>query len=360
MKKRNLIYTLVTLILPFSILFFSSNSGGVIGKSVTGCVPCHGSTLNTNTNITLSGIAPGGYIAGQTYNVILNVSNSTYTMSGARAGFNLSVNGGALVAGAGQVIAGPLELRHHVSPAVMTSGLAAWSFTWTAPATGFGAINFNIAGNATNGNSGTSGDAHNQTTITFNEAPSTMVPSVNLGTPVENVTAATIKGFINANGANTTDTVEYGLTTAYGSKMSMMPNPVTGNTNTSVTANLSGLTAGTIYHYRIKATNSVGTTLSADATFKTLWPVATSDLKKDIDFSIYPNPASDILTIGSSEDIASLDLVLYNYSGQQQQVQLSKLSNKKWQLDVSALARGAYFLVGKTAESSFNKKIILQ
>jgi uncharacterized protein (TIGR02145 family) len=46
--------------------------------------------------------------------------------------------------------------------------------------------------------------------------------------------------------------------------------PVTGNTNTNVSADITGLTAGTTYHFRIKAVNSLGTAYSVDITFKTL------------------------------------------------------------------------------------------
>jgi hypothetical protein len=47
-------------------------------------------------------------------------------------------------------------------------------------------------------------------------------------------------------------------------------NPVTGSTATAVSAALSGLTAGTTYHYRVVGTNGGGTTNGADASFTTL------------------------------------------------------------------------------------------
>ena len=44
----------------------------------------------------------------------------------------------------------------------------------------------------------------------------------------------------------------------------------TGNTFLNVSANISGLTANTVYHFRIVATNSAGTRFGSDRTFTTL------------------------------------------------------------------------------------------
>jgi hypothetical protein len=46
----------------------------------------------------------------------------------------------------------------------------------------------------------------------------------------------------------------------------------TGNTFLNVSANISGLTANTVYHFRIVATNSAGATFGGDRTFTTLSP----------------------------------------------------------------------------------------
>ncbi len=46
----------------------------------------------------------------------------------------------------------------------------------------------------------------------------------------------------------------------------------TGNTSQNVSANISGLTASTTYHFRIVTTNSAGTRYGSDTTFTTLPP----------------------------------------------------------------------------------------
>lgn len=81
--------------------------------------------------------------------------------------------------------------------------------------------------------------------------------------------AATLNGTINANGASTTVTFNYGLTAAYGNVIIGVPSTVTGNTVTPVSGNLSGLTCNTLYHYRVSGTNSAGTSNGNDMTFTT-------------------------------------------------------------------------------------------
>jgi phosphodiesterase/alkaline phosphatase D-like protein len=81
---------------------------------------------------------------------------------------------------------------------------------------------------------------------------------------------ATLNGTVNANGVSTTVYFEYGTTVAYGSTWPADQSPVTGSTNTAVTATLSELLSNTTYHYRVVATNANGTTNGTDMTFTTL------------------------------------------------------------------------------------------
>ena len=85
-----------------------------------------------------------------------------------------------------------------------------------------------------------------------------------------NTTQVTLNGIANANYSSTSVTFEYGTSTNYGMTFSASPGNVTGNTNTNVSAVISNLNPGTTYHFRVKATNSLGTTLGDDLTFTTL------------------------------------------------------------------------------------------
>ena len=81
--------------------------------------------------------------------------------------------------------------------------------------------------------------------------------------------SASLPGTVNPNGLVSTACFEYGLTTAYGSTADVTLAPNDGVTDQSVAANLSGLQAGTTYHYRLTATNGAGTNRGEDMTFMT-------------------------------------------------------------------------------------------
>src|ERR1035437_9756356 len=57
------------------------------------------------------------------------------------------------------------------------------------------------------------------------------------------VTTATLNGTVNANGASSVVSFEYGTTTGYGSTATASQSPVSGSTVTSVSGNITGLTA---------------------------------------------------------------------------------------------------------------------
>ena len=91
---------------------------------------------------------------------------------------------------------------------------------------------------------------------------------------------ATLNATVNANYLSTTITFEYGVTTSYGLTVTSAQSPVTGNSITNVSADLSGLTPGTTYHYRVSAVNSIGTTNGNDLSFTTgaVLPMLTTTL----------------------------------------------------------------------------------
>jgi hypothetical protein len=92
-------------------------------------------------------------------------------------------------------------------------------------------------------------------------------PAVVTNAASVNGVTATLNGTVNANGLPTTVSFEYGTTPAYGSTVAATPSPVNGTTDTAVSANLTGLTPGTQYHYRVRGENSAGAKLGANVTF---------------------------------------------------------------------------------------------
>jgi DNA-binding beta-propeller fold protein YncE len=99
------------------------------------------------------------------------------------------------------------------------------------------------------------------------------VPGISTDPPT-NVTAssATLNGSWVGNREDTHYYFEYGPTESYGSKSGEPPGTDGGSATgpQHATFELTGLTVFTTYHYRIVASNSVGTSFGADRTFSTL------------------------------------------------------------------------------------------
>lgn len=83
-------------------------------------------------------------------------------------------------------------------------------------------------------------------------------------------TTATLNATVNPNGFATTALFDYGLTNAYGAQVAATPAPGSGTAFVPVTGSIASLSCGTLYHYRIVATSSAGTTDGADTTFTTV------------------------------------------------------------------------------------------
>jgi N-acetylneuraminic acid mutarotase len=102
-------------------------------------------------------------------------------------------------------------------------------------------------------------------------ATATATPSPAVTTnPATNVAgfSATLNGSVNPRGSTTTVYFEWGTTTSYGHTTPAQTR--TGNTSLPITANISGLNASHLYHFRIVATNGGGTSFGSDRTFTTL------------------------------------------------------------------------------------------
>ena len=105
--------------------------------------------------------------------------------------------------------------------------------------------------------------------MTFTTAGQAPEATTQLPTNITTVTA-TLNGLVNANHSSTYVTFEYGTTNAYGNSVTAVPSPVTGNTSTAVSYDITGLQPGTMYHFRLKAVSSLGTDNGDDVTFTTV------------------------------------------------------------------------------------------
>jgi len=79
---------------------------------------------------------------------------------------------------------------------------------------------------------------------------------------------ATLNGSLNPNGQQTSYAFQWGPTDGYGHQTSLT-SAGAGTTASSVSAGLTGLQSGTVYHFRIIAMNASGASVGADQTFTT-------------------------------------------------------------------------------------------
>jgi uncharacterized repeat protein (TIGR01451 family) len=165
------------------------------------------------------------------------------------------------------------------------TGNTSWSYVWILPEAGI----YNIKSRATDNaeNIETPGDGVTVTVIEI-QAPTATTGSATSVTP----TSATLNGTVNPNGAETEVVFEWGEDDTYGNEVTATQSPLTGVTEQAVNAGLSELTPGRSYHFRVKATNSEGTTYGVDESFNT--PGADISLQKSVDNS-RPDVGDDVV-----------------------------------------------------------------
>ena len=108
------------------------------------------------------------------------------------------------------------------------------------------------------------------------------------------LTEAMLNGSVNANGASTTVTFEYGTTTSYGTTVTATPGTATSSSAVMVSYALTGLTPNTTYHYRVVGVSPGGTTNGDDQTFTTSTAGPT----------ITGNPPNRTICVGSNTTFA--------------------------------------------------------
>lgn len=118
-------------------------------------------------------------------------------------------------------------------------------------------------------NAGGTGDGAEQTFTTLVNPPTVEVqPPSSLGQ-----VSATLNGTVDPNDGEVTGCqFEYGTSQAYGSSVPCSSLPGSGDGAVAVSAPIVGLSASTVYHFRLVATNAGGTSVGSDETFQTASP----------------------------------------------------------------------------------------
>ena len=228
-------------------------------------------------------------------------------------GINLDVIGYDLVHavvttnGASNITSSSVTLNGTVDPNGLTTtlhfeyGITTNYGHTTANSSHAGNTTQNVSANITGLNPNTTyhfrlvGTNNNGTTYGSDRTFRTFSPT---GPPVAATSAATnvasfsakLNGSVNPHGLTTSVYFQYGTTAGYG--LTTAPQTKTGNTDQSVSANISGLSASTTYHFRIVTSNSAGTRYGSDRAFTTLPPIG---------FPIVTtNPATNVATFAAT------------------------------------------------------------
>ena len=185
------------------------------------CTQCHNSfaldsTSSNLNNLSLSGnFTGGGYIPDSTYTMTLSYSESGVS----RFGFELTcLNSSHAMAGSftktsnatnkvtTTIYGGTREYMQQSSSGNSGSGTISWTFSWTAPSTNVDTVYYYVVVNASNSNSGTSGDR-----IRFKKfkiLPSTLLP-VATATADTNVICSNSNLQFYGNSSDTTSTYSW-------------------------------------------------------------------------------------------------------------------------------------------------------
>ena len=247
------------------------DGAGVYSETFSITAPATSGTYNAyfiayNNDSCSSGASATRTMAGA---VIVTVTNPVPTITSISpasknvgdGAFTLTVNGTNFMPGSVVNFAGSSRTTTYVSATQLTAAIPASDMT--------AAGTFNI----TVFNPAPGGGTSNAQTFTVTTAFPTATTNAASGVTTENggaSWAATLNGIVSSNGTDTTVSFEYGLTTAYGTSIDATQSPLAaGAVNTAVSADLIGLNCNTLFHYRVVATNSAGTSYGLDSTFTT-------------------------------------------------------------------------------------------
>jgi Leucine-rich repeat (LRR) protein len=116
-------------------------------------------------------------------------------------------------------------------------------------------------------------------------------PAISADGPTElSPVTVVLNGMVNPNGIATDVTFEIGQSTDYDRTVPAEQNPVSGTTETAVSAFVDQLYIGATYHYRVVATSEAGSTATGDLTFTTEAYPAQYTLALSASFPSRPNP----------------------------------------------------------------------
>jgi hypothetical protein len=252
---------------PSAVKFGASNAVAVTPVSATQIVATSPAGTAGPQDVRVT--TPGGTSATGAADHFTFVAAPTVTGVSPSSG---PASGGTAVTITGTDLTGASTVHFGATPAASFSVVGPTKITATSPA-GSGVADIKVTTpNGTSSINPADRFTYNPTKIT----PPPGSPMVATGAPtVKSSSGAALEGSVNPQGLATTAHYEYGLDSKFRAAGPVYdqstPSQNVGSDFTShtVTATLSGLVPNALYHVRLVANNSAGTTLGPDATFTT-------------------------------------------------------------------------------------------
>lgn len=259
------------------------NTGAVKKKSIGGTVTNIVNTGNNATDIK-KGLNGNFYISSSNGGLKIYPPNFSTSETIAISSWGMTFNN------AGTLILGDVNMNRLVK---IETGAVLYG-TPTAANVGVHPVSLSVTDGAT--------PAVQNFSITVIAPPAVTTGSASSMT----ATGATLGGTVSSNGAASTVTFEYGLTTAYGSTATAAESPLASSASAAtVSASLTGLTCATTYHYRVKAVNSVNTTNGSDATFTTASCQTHGACGSSFNLAASILPSSNLCSAGTASQVGA-------------------------------------------------------
>ena len=157
------------------------------------CFNCHAGALNDGVgSVTITGM-PTPYMPGQTYTLGVTVQRTGqsrwgFEITALKASDNTAagiLSSTAQLTDTTRTFSGRMYVSHTTlngqDGTFLGSSSGVWTFSWTAPAAGAGAVTFYAAGNAANGNGSSTGDFIYTTNASSMEGTATDVSATTWG-----------------------------------------------------------------------------------------------------------------------------------------------------------------------------------
>ncbi len=297
MKTKSLL-TSILLCLAFGIftcLNTSFSSG--FGSYQNGC-SCHNPTPSVNTIVSITNL-PTFYNVNTAYPISVTVSNPTKVA----AGFQIQTNIGTLTTTDPGITINPgNKSAGHNQRKFFVGTSATFNLTWTSPAVGGTAANFDAVGNAVNNNTNNTGDEWN-TAAPTNVALSVQFLSM---TAQQNNTAIDI----NFSTINEKNVSHFEIQKSTDGQHFSTINEVVANSQKKYQYKDAAVRNGEIYFYRIAEISTQN-----HQTFSNITSVKYTRATKPL--MIYPSLIiGNLLTINAENMVDDLSLTLYNFAGQ--------------------------------------------